>query len=205
MAWNTAINLTSIRDPASIATRHVVDSLSATGILRERRIVDFIDLGSGGGFPGIPLALAVPATRALLVDSIGKKAAFLSAVVEAVGLERSVGVHAGRAEALAADHSHRQRWSGVTARAVGDLADLVEVAFPLLRPGGSLVAWKRGDLGPDLAAAERAVEATGGGEIELREVRLTGLDGHRLVILAKHGQTPAAYPRDPGARRNRPW
>ena len=103
LAWNDAINLTAIRDPAEIAIRHVVDSLTALEVLRSRSIDRFIDLGSGGGFPGLTLAAAVPADRALLVDSIAKKVRFLSTVIEATGLGRSVAAVADRAEARAAD------------------------------------------------------------------------------------------------------
>jgi 16S rRNA (guanine527-N7)-methyltransferase len=102
-------------------------------------------------------------------------------------LSGSVAVHAARAEALAGDPAHRGQWSAVAARAVGDLADLVRLAFPLLRPRGCLVAWKRGEIESELRTAARAAEALGGAEIELRDVRLTGLAGHRLVIVS----TPA--------------
>jgi 16S rRNA (guanine527-N7)-methyltransferase len=205
IAWNAAINLTAIREPAAIGVRHVVDSLTAIGALRDRQVPAFVDLGSGGGFPGIPLAAALPARRALLVESIGKKATFLSTVAGAVGLAASVEVHAGRVEGLAADPAHRERWPAVTARAVGGLADLVELAFPLIRPNGCLVAWKQGNIEPELDAAERAVAATGGGEIEMREVRLTGLEGHWLAVVVKRAGTPGGYPRTAAARRGRRW
>ena len=104
----------------------------------------FLDLGSGGGYPGLPLALALPAERALLVDSIAKKAAFLEVAVAAAGVAGRVEIAAARAESLAADRRHRERWPAVTVRAVASLAELVELAFPLLAPGGVLVAWKRG-------------------------------------------------------------
>ncbi len=163
LAWTSAINLTAIRDPAAVAVAHVVDSLTAAASMRERGISRFVDLGSGGGYPGIPLAAVIPAERALLIEPIAKKAGFLSAVVAATGLEEVVEAAAVRAEALAADPRHRGRWPAVTARAVAGLAELVELAFPLLAPGGCLVAWKRGDLTLELAAADRAIAALGGG------------------------------------------
>jgi 16S rRNA (guanine527-N7)-methyltransferase len=205
LAWTTAINLTAIRDPAEVATGHVVDSLSAVAVLREGGVDRFIDLGSGGGYPGLPLAIALPAARALLIEPVAKKARFLSAAIPAVGLEATVEAAAVRAEALATDRRHRGRWPAVTARAVAGLADLVELAFPLLTPGGTLVAWKRGDLSEELAAAARAIEALGGGSLEVRDVALAGLPGHRLVVATARGHVPAAYPRDPAARRRRPW
>jgi 16S rRNA (guanine527-N7)-methyltransferase len=181
----------------------VVDSLTAIAVLRN--VDGFVDLGSGGGFPGIPLAAALPVERVALVDSVGKKAAFLAAAIEVAGLSSRVGVAAARAEELASETRHRERWPAVTARAVGSLAELVELAFPLLAIGGRLVAWKRGDIGAELLAARRAVDALGGGLIDEEQVRVRGLAGHRLVVVTKHGRTSAAYPRDPAARRRQPW
>ncbi len=205
LAWTAAINLTGIREPAAVAIAHVVDSLSGVGVLRERGIDRFIDLGSGGGYPGLPIAAALPAARALLLEPVRKKAGFLSTVVAATGLDGSVEAAAVRAEALATDGRHRGRWPGVTVRAVASLAELVELAFPLLEPGGALVAWKRGDLDDELAAAERAIDALGGGSLEVRPVAVEGLDRHRLVVATSRGRVPPGYPRDPGARKRRPW
>ena len=210
LAWNDAINLTAIRDPAAIAIRHVVDSLTAVRTLKQRRVgrvpvSGLLDLGSGGGFPGIPLVAALPLERAILVDSVGKKAAFLAAAVEAGGLAGRVAVASERAEDLARDPRHRERWPAVTARAIGPLDELVELAFPLLLPGGVLVAWKRGDIDEEIGAARRALAGLGGGRIETVAVAATGLTDHRLVAVTKRGRTADGYPRDPASRRRRPW
>jgi 16S rRNA (guanine527-N7)-methyltransferase len=210
LAWNEAINLTSIRAPADIAIRHVIDSLAAVRVLQARRVgkvhVDgFVDLGSGGGYPGIPLAAVLPVKRVVLVDSVGKKAAFLAAAVDATGIGDRVAVAAERSEDLARDPRHRERWPAVTARAVGGLDELVELAFPLLLPGGVLVAWKRGDIEAEVGAARRALAALGGGRIESVPVAAAGLDGHRLVVVTKRGRTGDDFPRDPATRRRRPW
>ena len=205
LAWTEAINLTAIREPGAVATAHVIDSLTALPLLRERSIDRFVDIGAGGGYPGLPLAAALPAARALLAEPIGKKAGFLEAVIAATGLEVFAEAAAVRAETLAGDARHRGRWPAVTARAVASLADLVEIGFPLLAPAGILVAWKRGDLAAELVAAQRAVDALGGGRLDVREVSVGGLEGHRLVIASLGGRVPSTYPRDPGARRRRPW
>ena len=205
LAWTAAINLTSLRDPGQIARRHVVDSLAALELLQSRGIDRFLDLGSGGGFPGLPLAAALPAAETLLVEAIAKKARFLATVVAATDLDGRVRVAAERAETLAVAAQLRGRWPAVTARAVGALADLVELAFPLLRPGGHLVAWKRGDLAAELGAARRAVRALGGGELEVTSVDDPELAGHVLVVVTKRGPTPPEFPRDPGLRKRRPW
>jgi 16S rRNA (guanine527-N7)-methyltransferase len=184
----------------------VLDSLAAIPELRRLGVRAFVDLGSGSGYPGIPLAAALPAQRVLLVESIGKKAAFLGTVAEATGLGGGrVAVAAHRAEDLAAEATHRERWPAVVARAVGTLAELVELAFPLLERGGSLVAWK-GDLADEeLEAGRRAVDGLGGGRVAIVPAGSPGLPGHRLLVATKRGQTGEAYPRSPTVRRRRPW
>jgi 16S rRNA (guanine527-N7)-methyltransferase len=205
LAWNRAINLTAIREPEQVAVAHVVDSLTAVTLLRDRGVDRFLDLGSGGGFPGLPLAATLPARDALLVESVGKKARFLAATATATGLADRVTVFAGRAEALAADPRYREGWPAVTVRAVATLAELVELAFPLLARDGALVAWKRGDLAAEAAAAERAIRNLGGGTITSLPGPAGILPGHRLVVASKSGTTPDAFPRDPAVRRRSPW
>ena len=205
LAWTSAINLTAIREPAAVARAHVLDSLTAVAPLRARGITRLLDLGSGAGYPGLPLALVLPAAHVLLVEPVGKKARFLETVVEAIGVAGRVGVAAARAETLAADAAQRGRWPAITARAVASLADLVELSFPLLAPGGVLVAWKRGDLVAEVQAARRAIEALGGGSMTSTVVGVTGLEDHRLVVIASRGRVPSGYPRDPAARKRRPW
>lgn len=191
LAWTAAINLTAVREPERVATLHVVDSLAALPLLRELGATELLDIGSGGGFPGLPLAVALPADRALLVESIGKKARFLeTAVADLVALGSlpagAVSVAAARAEALGADPAHRGRWPVVVARAVASLEELVGLAVPLLAPGGRLVAWKRGDLADEVAAAGRRLRSLGGGGIELVEppgAAAAGIPGHRLVVV----------------------
>jgi len=216
IAWNRAINLTAIREPTAIVREHVLDSLSAVAILRRIGADAVLDLGSGGGFPGLPLALVLPARHTLLVDSVGKKAAFLTAAAAlatgdapassepAAGEPGAIDVFAGRAEALAADRRHRERWSAIVARAFASMAELVEVALPLVAPGGHLVAWKRRPIESELALAEPALERLGGSRPVIEPVRIVGLEDHLLIVIQKVGPSPAGYPRDPGRRRNRP-
>jgi 16S rRNA (guanine527-N7)-methyltransferase len=150
------------------------------------------------------LAVALTARRAILVESIGKKAAFIETVVGAIGAGR-IAVAASRSEALASDPDHREDWPAVLARAVAGLGELVELAFPLLVQGGWLVAWKRGFIDEEIGQAGRAIEALGGGSIEVIEAAPSHLPGHLLVSVRKVGHTPAGWPRDPAARRRRPW
>jgi 16S rRNA (guanine527-N7)-methyltransferase len=210
LAWNPAINLTRIVEPRDVAVLHVADSLSGArvvaGLGAGGTAPRILDLGSGGGFPGLPLAIAIPGARVLLVDSVAKKVRFLETATAAAGVGDRVRVTAARAEDLGADRTHRGKWDAVTARAVGSLADLLELALPLLRIGGALVAWKRGDLGGEIAAASAAARALGGAPPEVQAPVGGGLlADHRLVVVTKRTATPAGYPRDPGVRRKRPW
>ena len=204
LAWNDAINLCGIRAPERIAREHVLDSLTAVPLLRWAGIDEFVDLGSGGGYPGLPLAVALPARRALLVESIGKKARFLTVAVDALGLADRVAVAAVRGEAIAADPHHRGRWQAVVARAVADLTDLAELGLPLLAPGGLLVAWKRRPMDEELLRAEKAVRQLGGQVIACDPVAVPGLEDHVLAVVQKVAATPTEFPRDPAARRRRP-
>lgn len=204
LAWNDSINLTGIRDPEAIAREHVLDSLSALPLLRRAGISEFVDLGSGGGYPGLPLAIALPATRAVLVELIGKKARFLSAAVAAVGLADRVAAAPIRAEAFATDPLHRGRWQAVVARAVADLAELAELSLPLLRAGGLMVAWKSLPLDAELDRAGRAVRKMGGRLAGWEHVLVPGLEDHVLAIVEKVEPTPSGLPRDPAERRRRP-
>ena len=204
LAWTTAINLTAIREPADVARLHVLDSLAATPVLRSRGISRLLDLGSGGGFPGIPLAAALGSDRALLVDSVGKKVRFLETVIRATGLERRVAAEAQRSEAIARDPRDREAWPAVTARAVTSLAELVELALPLVAPGGVLVAWKRYPVDEELDAATGALRALRAGRPEIQRVRVPGLEDHRLVVVPRDGPIDVRYPREPSERRRRP-
>jgi 16S rRNA (guanine527-N7)-methyltransferase len=201
LRWTAAINLTAIREPEAVARDHLVDSLAGVAVLEATARI--LDLGSGGGLPGIPLAIGLPASRMLLVESIGKKAGFLRTAVAAAGLGDRVAVAADRAEDLAAPGREREAWDAVTVRAVAALPELIELAFPLLRVGGRLVAWKREPFEDELAAGRNAARALGGA-VEVRGVPVPALADRRLVIVEKTRPTPRRYPRPPAERRARP-
>lgn len=204
LAWTASINLTSIREPVAAVRAHVLDSLTALPILRERELDLVLDLGSGGGYPGLPLAIALPARRALLVESVGKKATFLAAAVDALRLADRVDVFAGRAEVLARDVRHRERWPAVLARGVAGLPELLELSLPLVAPGGVLVAWKRHPLDAELQAAESVRGPFGGGPLEVHDAGPAGIADHVLVVVPKIRRSPDVYPRDPALRRRGP-
>ncbi len=204
IAWTGAINLTAIREPAEIARLHVIDSLSAAPLLAGLGIGRFVDLGSGGGYPGLPLAAALGAERVLLIDSVAKKVRFLRTVIEATGLDRQVVAEPDRAEAVARDPRDRETWPAVTARAVAPLAELVELALPLLAPDGVLVAWKRAPVEAELAGAGGALRALRAGPVRVLAPDVPGLEAHRLVVVSRAGPIDPQFPRDPAERRRRP-
>jgi 16S rRNA (guanine527-N7)-methyltransferase len=184
LAWTEHINLTGIRDPDGVAREHLLDSLAAAPLLREVGAKSVLDLGSGGGFPGVPLAIAVPGAQVLLVDSIAKKARFLDVLVEALALTDRVEVIHARAEALTSS----VKVNAVCVRAVAGLERLAELCGPLLAPGGRMIAWKRGDLTAEIAAATAALQRAGFDRPDVIEVPVAGLEDHRLVVAARRGR-----------------
>jgi 16S rRNA (guanine527-N7)-methyltransferase len=214
LAWNESINLSGLRDPVAIARGHVLDALLAVPALREitrGHETSLMDIGSGGGFPGLPLAIALPAQRAALVDSIAKKAAFLEAAAELTG--GNVQALAERAEDLADEPDHREAWDLVVARAVGSVAECAELGLPLARRGGHVVIWKRASDAParaalhdDVSRARRIIQAVGGTAarvVELAHGDDVGLGGSCVVVIRKVRLTPDRYPRSVGDRRRR--
>ena len=204
IAWTGAINLTAHprarRDRAP--ARHRLTS--AAPLLAGLGIGRFIDLGSGGGYPGLPLAAALGAERVLLIDSVAKKVRFLRTIIEATGLDRQVVAEPDRAEAVARDPRDRETWPAVTARAVAPLAELVELALPLLAPDGVLVAWKRAPVEAELAGAGGALRALRAGPVRVLAPDVPGLEAHRLVVVSRAGPIDPQFPRDPAERRRRP-
>jgi 16S rRNA (guanine527-N7)-methyltransferase len=205
---NTRVNLTRITDPAEIETRHFLDSLTAALPLLDRlragQSVRLVDVGSGGGMPGLPLKIAFPRLRVSLVESVRKKAAFLRDVVAQLRLE-DVEVVAERAENAARDAAHRDTYDWATGRALGTLPVVVELCAPFLAPGGLLVAQRGGDLEAELLAATPAFKALKLWTRVPIAIHLDGLSGRRgLIVGEKYTATPDAYPRRPGMPRKRP-
>jgi 16S rRNA (guanine527-N7)-methyltransferase len=205
LAANRRVNLTRVVAPAEVARLHLLDSLAALPLIDGAAGGEAIDIGSGGGLPGLPLALARPETQWTLVDSVGKKAAILGEFIAGLGL-RNVTVLSDRAEALGQAQNHRERYAVATARACAALPVLAELALPLVSPGGLLIAWK----GPLSAAddevrrARVAIGQLGGGRLSIVDPGLPALGGHRLVTVPKERATAARFPRRAGEPGRRP-
>ena len=207
VSWNTRVNLTAITDYEEVQTRHFLDSLTVITVLNNqpRAEGDFslIDVGTGGGIPGIPLKIVLKQARAVLLDSVAKKTAFVQHAVTALGLDRTE-VVTGRAEALAHHPLYRQSFDLALCRAVSKLATIAELTLPFLRHGGLAIISKKGDIQQELTQAGRAIETLGGRTKEVRRIDLEGLEGHCLVVLEKAAATPPRFPRRAGMPEKRP-
>ncbi|WP_455580950.1 16S rRNA (guanine(527)-N(7))-methyltransferase RsmG [Dysosmobacter sp.] len=189
---NKVMNLTAITEPSEIATLHFLDSacLLAEVDFRSKRVVD---VGTGAGFPGLPLRILEPSIQLTLLDSLNKRIAFLKEVCAALALEDVACVH-GRAEEFAA--GQREQFDIAVSRAVASLPLLAELCLPLVRPGGWFLAMKSVDSDQEIAAASRAIETLGGQLSAARDYTIPLTDvRHRLVIIKKVAQTPKKYPR----------
>jgi 16S rRNA (guanine527-N7)-methyltransferase len=173
-------------------------------VMRDQPVGSMIDIGTGAGFPGLPLKIALPELRLTLVESVGKKVAFCKHIVEKLSLE-GVEVIQARAEALGQQGEHRQRYDWAVARAVANLPVLVEYLLPLVRLGGVALAMK-GETGPAEAhEADFAIQLLGGHLRRLVPVTLPGVAEERyLVVIDKTAATPAGYPRRVGLPAKRP-
>ena len=211
--WNERANLTSITGYEETQVRHFLDSLTVCLPYREGPDVPLhklpgvstvVDVGSGAGFPGLPLKLAFPDLQVDLVESVGKKTAFLDHTVAVLGLE-GVRVHTGRAEALGRDPEFRDGFDLALVRGVARLSLLLEYALPFCRVGGKVVALKHGGLESEIAEAEFALSELGGRHGGVFPVLLDGLTDNRVAAaFEKVTPTPDRYPRRVGIPAKRP-
>jgi 16S rRNA (guanine527-N7)-methyltransferase len=200
---NDRLNLTRVVEPGEVARLHLLDAVAALPLLEPLSPARALDLGSGGGVPGVPLAIARPGVHWTLVDSVGRKVDALRGFAVALEL-RNVDALADRAELLGRASAHREAYDLVTARACAALPVLAEYALPLLRVGGTLLAWKGPISDEELHAGDVAVAELGGGAAVVHPTGLPVLGNHRFVVVRKERPTPARYPRRPGEPGRRP-
>jgi 16S rRNA (guanine527-N7)-methyltransferase len=204
LEWNQKFNLTAIRDAESIRTKHFLDSFSCVLAWRVSPPNQLIDIGTGAGFPGLPIKILYPNLKLTLVESVGKKAMFCQHIVSVLGLEH-VEVIQSRAEDLGQDPQHREKYDWAVARAVANLNVLSEYLIPLVKVGGIILAQK-GESGPaEAQSAEKTMELLGGKLKQLVPVHLPGVaDDRYLVVVDKVATTPPKYPRKPGIPAKQP-
>jgi 16S rRNA (guanine527-N7)-methyltransferase len=200
--WNERINLTAITDPTQIVLRHFLDALVCACYWGDTPR-SLVDIGSGAGFPGIPLKLAYRHLHLTLIESVGKKATFLQHIVDTLGLQ-DVSIVQARAEAAGRDPQQRERYDVATARAVAALPVLAEYALPLLRIGGRLLAPKGASIEDEQREAAPALARLGGRVQASAPVHLPTLEERTMVVIVKTSATPAAYPRAVGVPARRP-
>jgi 16S rRNA (guanine527-N7)-methyltransferase len=200
--WNAHTNLTAISDREGIYVRHFLDSLALARHWGDQP-TSLVDLGSGAGFPGLPLKLLHPELELLLVDSVGKKTAFLRHIVARLDLQ-GVRVITGRAEELGHNPGERERHAVVSARAVADLRVLAEYGLPLLRLGGRLLAPKGADAAHEAAAAAPALAKLGGTLLSIAPLALPGLEPRAIIVIGKVAASDPRYPRPVGVPARRP-
>jgi len=189
---NQVMNLTAITDPADVATLHFLDS-AALLTLADFQNKSVVDVGTGAGFPGMPLRILEPSIHLTLLDSLGKRITFLQGVCNTLGLSDVACVHQ-RAEEFAA--KHMEIYDIATSRAVASLPMLAELCLPLVKVGGQFLAMKSVDSGEELEAAKRAIDILGGSIIETKDYTIPGTDvSHRVIVIKKIRATPSKYPR----------
>ena len=205
MDWNTRMDLTAVTDEADMLDKHYVDSLSAlaiTGLIPAAG--SLIDVGTGAGFPGLPLALACPNLKVTLMDAQQKRLNFLQAVIDDLGVRNVTLVHA-RAEDGAQFPQHREKYDVAVARAVAPLAVLAEYLLPFVRVGGKAVCWKGPALAEEMQQGRRAAHLLGGRVEEPVNVAIPGRDWqHMLLPIAKTAKTARQYPRKAGTPSKTP-
>jgi len=200
---NQQVNLTAITEPTEVAVKHFVDSLTVERVWQPHTGDRAIDIGTGAGFPGIPVAILHPEVEVVLNDSVRKKVDFLRDAVETLGLANAR-AEWSRAEDLGRSPACRQQFNVAFVRAVAHLAVLIEYALPLLKLGGSLIAMKGPTGEQEIAESKRALEQIGGTVDMVQHLTVHGAGERTLIVIRKTRKTPEEFPRQAGAAKKHP-
>lgn len=204
LRWNEKFNLTSITAPEEIHIKHFLDSLTVLRVIQNSDEFSLIDIGTGAGFPGIPLKIMLPEIALTLVESSQKKAEFCKVIVNELHLSNTP-VIAARAEDLGKDLYHREKYDWAIARAVADLSVLAEYLLPFVKIGGKALAMKGANAEGEILKASHALAILGGEIFENVKLELPNSYGERtLVVMKKIAATPEAYPRRAGMPSKKP-
>lgn len=200
---NEHINLTAIRSEEEFVEKHIMDSLTCMELSEYTDAERIADVGTGAGFPGIPLAIQSPEKNFVLIDSTAKKLRVISDIDEQLHIENVDLLHA-RAEEAGRNPEYRETFDLVVSRAVAELNVLVEWCLPLVKVGGHFVAYKGSKADLEVSGAEAAIKKLGGRVSEIRKVSVEGAEDHNLIVIEKVRATPDLYPRPTGQAKNKP-
>ena len=201
---NKVMNLTAITDFDEVVEKHFVDSVSLIQVVDLHHPLKVIDLGTGAGFPGIPLKIVFPELNVVLADSLNKRLVFLNEVIDKLGLEDIEAVH-GRAEDYAKPSLFREKYDICVSRAVANLSTLLEYCLPFVRVGGQFISYKSEKIEEEAAAAEKAIHILGGDVKDKKDFYLPDSDIHRILyVIEKKSVTPKKYPRKAGLPAKEP-
>lgn len=200
--WNEKINLTAITEPEDIILKHFIDSITILKEINDDSKV--VDVGTGAGFPGIPLSIMNPTLQITLVDSLNKRLIFLQEVINKLKLKNVEIVHA-RAEEFGQNKKYRESFDISTSRAVANLSTLSEYLIPLVKVGGKVISMKASEANEEINEAKKAIDVLGGRIEKIDEFNLPHSDiGRTVIIISKNKQTPNKYPRKPGTPSKEP-
>ena len=196
--WNKVMNLTGITEYEEVNEKHFIDSLSIVKVIVVNKVNSVIDIGTGAGFPGIPLKIAFPHLKITLLDSLNKRIKYLNTVIEELGLEDIQTIH-GRAEDFARKEEHREQYDLAVSRAVANLSTLSELCVPYVKVGGMFIPYKSGEIEDEVKEAQTAIKVLGGKQKEIVKFTLPGSDINRsFVKIDKVKNTGKKFPRKAG-------
>lgn len=201
---NKVMNLTAITEFKDVLEKHFLDSIAVACYVNLTDRLSLIDLGTGAGFPGMPLKIMFPNLKFTLADSLNKRIVFLNEVINELKLEGITTIH-GRAEDLASDKNYRERYDYCVSRAVANLSTLSEYCLPFVKVGGTFISYKSGEIEEELSAAKKAIFLLGGQMRKVIPFQLEGTDISRsFVMIKKVKKTSRAYPRKSGIPSKKP-
>lgn len=202
--WNKVMNLTGITEYQDVVEKHFLDSLSIVKITDMNQFEYIIDIGTGAGFPGIPLKITFPDINIVLLDSLNKRIKFLDHIIEELKLKGIRTIH-GRAEDYARESNYREKFELCVSRAVANLASLSEYCLPYVKVGGRFVSYKSGDIEKEISEGERAIKILGGKVEQVEKFNLPGTEIQRsFVMIKKMKNTQNKYPRKAGMPTKEP-
>lgn len=202
--WNKVMNLTGITEYEEVYCKHFADSLAIIKANNMSEIQSVIDVGTGAGFPGLPLKIAFPHLKVTLLDSLSKRVKFLNTVIDELGLENITAIH-GRAEDFAREDEYREQYDMVVSRAVANLATLSEYCIPYVKKNGYFIPYKSGEIREEIETSKKAIHILGGTIEDVIEFNLPDTDISRsLIVIKKAKNTGMKYPRKSGIPSRKP-